>query len=87
MSRVFVTGEPGSVGSRVILRLVAAGRELRTMLGSPTRAAEVRAMVDTGDVQPSARVSFIAADRDDHAGRLDAAAGGEFVDDRIRVLE
>ena len=87
MSRVFVTGEPGSVGSRVILRLVAAGRELRTMLGSPTRAAEVRAMVDTGDVQPIERASFIVADRDNAAGRLDAAAGCEFFDDRIRLRE
>jgi hypothetical protein len=32
-------------------------------------------------------MSFIAADSDDDAGRLDAAAGCEFVDDRIRLRE
>lgn len=86
MSRVLVTGRPGLVGSRVILRL-RRRRELRTMMGSPTHAAEVRAMVDTGGVQPGARVSFIAADRDHDAGRMDAVAGSEFLDDRIRLLE
>jgi nucleoside-diphosphate-sugar epimerase len=87
MSRVLVTGGPGLVGSRVILRLLAAGREPRTMAGSPTPATEVRAIPDIGDVQPSARGSFIATYRDHDAGRLDAVAGSEFVDDRIRLLE
>jgi len=51
---------------------------------SPEREAEGRAMVDTGDVQREARVSF-AADLDHDGGRLDAVAGCEFVDDRIRL--
>jgi hypothetical protein len=72
-------------GSRVILRLLAAGREVRTMARSSTRAAEVRAMLDAGDVPPGTRGSFIAADRDPDARRLDAVAGCEFVDDRIRL--
>jgi len=80
-------GEPGSGGIRVILRLLAAVRDVRTMVGSPTLPAEVRAMEDTGDDQPRARVSFVATDRDHDAGRLDAVAGCEFVDDRIRLLE
>lgn len=87
MSRVLVTGGRGLVGSRVIPGLLAASRGLRTMVGSPTRAAEVRTTGDTGDVQPGARVSFIAADRDHDAGRVDAVAGSEFLDDRIRLLE
>jgi len=87
MSRVLVPGGPGLVGSRVILRVLAAGREVRTIVGSLTRAAQVRATVDSGDVQPGARVSFVAAERDHGAGRLDAVAGGEFVDDRIRLRE
>lgn len=85
-TEVLVTGGLGLVGSRVILSLLAAGRQVRTMVGSPTRAAEVGAMLDPGDVQPGARVPPIATDRDD-AGRLDAVAGSEFVDDRIRRLE
>jgi len=87
MSRVLVTVGPRLAGSRVILWLLAAGREVRTMVGNTTRAAERRAMVDTRDVQPGARVSFIAADGDHDAGRLDAVAGSEFVDDRIHLLE
>jgi nucleoside-diphosphate-sugar epimerase len=47
MSRVLPTGPPSFVGSRVILQLLAAGREVRTMVGGPTHAAEVRAMLDT----------------------------------------
>ena len=57
------------------------------MVGMATRAAETRAILETGDVQPGARVSFIAADRDHDAGKLDAVAGCEFVDDRIRLRE
>jgi nucleoside-diphosphate-sugar epimerase len=87
MSRVLVTGPPSFVGSRVILRLLAAGREVRTTVGSATRAAEARAMVDGGGVQPGARVSFVTADRDHDARRLDPVAGCEFVDDRIRLRE
>jgi hypothetical protein len=71
----------------VILRLLAAGREVRTMVVSPTRAAEMRAIPDTGGVQPGAPVPFIASDRADDARRLDVVAGCEFVDDRIRLLE
>lgn len=87
MSRVLVTGESGLVGGGVILRLLAAGREVRTMLERATRAAEVRAMLHTKvrEVLPGARVSPITADRVDDAGRLDAVAGCEFVDDRIRI--
>jgi hypothetical protein len=75
------------VDNGVILRLLTAGREVRTMVVSPARAAETRAILDTGDVQPGTRVSFIASDPDDEEGRLDAIAGSEFVDDRIRLLE
>ena len=87
MSRVLMTGGPGVVGSRVILWLLAAGREVRTIVGNPTGAEEVRVTLGIRDVQPGAHVSFIATDRDHPAGRPDAAAGCEFVDDRIRTLE
>lgn len=43
-------------------------------------------LLTVGDVQPIERAEFIA-DRDNDAGRLDAAAGCEFVDDRIRLRE
>jgi hypothetical protein len=73
MSRV-LAGGPGLGDSRVILRLLAAVREVRTV-------------ADTGGVQPSARVSFIAPDRNHDVDMLDAVAGCEFVDDRIHLLE
>jgi len=59
-------------GRRVLLRLLAAGRDLR-----PT--------VDPLDVEPDAGLSFTAAHHGD--GRPDAAAGGEYLDDRIRFDE
>ena len=87
MSTVPVTGGPGFLGSRVMLRLLAAGREVSTMVRSPTPAADGHAMVDTEGVRPGAGGSFIAADRHHDAERLDAVAGCEFIDDRIRLLE
>jgi hypothetical protein len=47
------------------------------------KAAEMRASLDTRDVQIE-RVSVIVANRDYDARRLDAAAGCEFLDDAIR---
>jgi hypothetical protein len=85
MSRGVVIGGLGVAGSRVIL---STGREARPMVvGSPTHAATMRAIVDTGEVQPDACVSLIAAARDHDTRRLDAVAGCEFLDDRIRLLE
>jgi hypothetical protein len=53
----------------------------------PRRAAAVRAMLRPRKVQAGFRTSFSTADRDDEAGRLDFVAGGEFLDDRIRLRE
>jgi len=75
------------VGSRLILQLRAAGRELRTIVGSQTHGAQVRAVADAREVQTSALISFITADHEHDEGRLDDASGCEFVDDRIRLLE
>jgi nucleoside-diphosphate-sugar epimerase len=88
MSKVLVTSWPGFFGSVAILRILAAGREVRTMEESPTTGgAEESAMVNAGDIQPSPGASFIAADRDQDVERLDTVAGSEFVDDRIRLRE
>jgi hypothetical protein len=53
---------------------------------NPTRAPEEPATEDVGENQPSG-ASVITADLDDHTERLDAVAGSEFVDDRIRLRE
>ncbi len=68
------------------LELLAAGREARASRRSPTRAIEVDRLSMIAGARVTARVTFIARDRDD-GGRLDAAAGCEFVDDRIRLME
>jgi hypothetical protein len=86
-TRGLETGGRGLVGNPVMLWLLAAGRQLRTMVGSPTPVVEMRAIQDTGNVQPRDRVSFSAADGDHDSGKSDAVAGSEFVDDRIRELE
>ena len=71
----------------MILRLLTTGRRVRTALGSSPRVVEARAMLEIAGARPAARVSFVAEARDDDAEKLDASAGCEFVDDRIRPLE
>jgi len=87
MRRVLVTSGPRFLGSRAILRLLTAGSEMRGMKEDKTRAAEKPTTVVAGDVQRSPRASFIAARRDQDAESVDAIAGSEFVDDRIRLRE
>lgn len=83
-----MTGRPGWMGSRVLLQLLAVGSEVWNTVSRPPRGAPMRASPDTGDARPIERVSSsIVADRDNDAGRLDATAGCEFVDDRIRLRE
>jgi hypothetical protein len=81
-----VTSGPRFFISSAILRLLAAS-EVRSREDNPGRVAEEPATVDAADVQPSRRASFIAADRDQGAESVDAVAGSEFVDDRIRLQE
>jgi hypothetical protein len=54
---------------------------------SPTRVPEEPATMDVREIQPSRGASIIAADLGHHAESLDAVAGSEFVDDRIRLRE
>jgi len=60
------------VGRRALLRLLAGGRDARPGL-------------DPQDVRPHAGASFTAADQDRDG--LDAVAGAEYLDDRIRFRE
>ena len=88
MSKVLVAGWPGFFGSVAILRLLVARREVRSVReSSTTRAAEASAMVTVRDIQPRPDASLIAAVRSHHVRSLDAVAGSEFVDDRIRRRE
>jgi hypothetical protein len=85
MFRVPGAGGQGFVVGRALVRLLA-GRDLRSVVRRPATAAALRAALSTGDGSP-ARVSFIGADRDHDARRLDLVAGSEFIDDRIRLRD
>jgi hypothetical protein len=61
-------------------------QHMKVIDADPTPAAPVRPELERGNAQPDVRVRFNAADGDD-AGRLDAVAGCEFVDDRMRLRE
>jgi hypothetical protein len=74
------------MGSRVLLQLLAAGGEVYTTVSRHVERRCVRVWTPE-TFPPIERASFIAANRDNDAGRLDAAAGCEFVDDRIRLRE
>ena len=84
MSKVFVTHRQSLAGSRVIRGLLS--REV-PIVGSPTTAGLALKVVDGADSRSSAPGPFVAADRDAGPGRLDAVAGSEFLDDRIRLRE
>jgi nucleoside-diphosphate-sugar epimerase len=79
MSTVLVTGGSGFVGSHCILRLLAAGHEVRTTVRSLKREGEVRAMLKEGGAEPGDRLSFIAADLENDAGWPQAVTGCEYV--------
>jgi len=77
ISRVLLTGGPGFFSRFADVRLLADTREVRGM----------KETIDVREVQPNRGTSIIAADRDHDAGSLDAVAGSEYVDDRIRLRE
>jgi hypothetical protein len=68
-------------------RTTEADFVLKAMEESRTRVPEEPGTMDVREVQPNRGASIIAADLDHHAESLDAVAGSEFVDDRIRLRE
>jgi hypothetical protein len=87
ISRVLLTGGPGFFSRLTNVRLLAATRELRGMEESRTRVPMQHGTMDVREVHPNRGPSIVAADLDHDAQRLDAVAGSEFVDDRIRLRE
>ena len=76
---VLVTGGSGFIGAHCILRLLAAGYRVRTTVRDLTRAAMVRAMLETGGAKPGDALTFVSADLMSDARWADAAAGCSYV--------
>ena len=77
ISRVILTGGPGFFSRFADIRLVADTREVRG----------TEETIDVLEVQPNRGTPIVSADLDHDAGSLDAVAGSEYVDDRIRLRE
>ena len=87
MSTIHVTSRPGFFSGLANLRLLAAAHERRSTEDRPTGGPEEPATMDVRQIRPSRGASIIAAGFGNHAESLDAVAGSEFVDDRIRLRE
>jgi hypothetical protein len=86
MSNLLVTVGTIASGGRVFLGLLAAGRGARTIAGSSSYTA--LATPTCGErVWHRAHRSVAVVAHDYDRERLDAAAGCEFVDDRLRQFE
>jgi nucleoside-diphosphate-sugar epimerase len=79
MSKVLVTGGSGFIGAHCILQLLAAGHEVRTTIRNLKREPDVRAMLKEGGADPSAPLSFFAADLESDAGWPQAVGGCDYV--------
>jgi hypothetical protein len=79
MSTVLVTGGSGFVGCHCILKLLAAGYEVRTTLRNLNREMEVRTMLKTRGAEPGDRLSCVAADLEKDAGWSEAVTGCEYI--------
>jgi len=79
MSTILVTGGSGFVAGHCILKLLAAGHQVRTTVRSLKREGEVRALLAQAGAEPGDRLSFVAADLAQDAAWPQAVEGCEFV--------
>lgn len=79
MAKVLVTGGSGFLGGHCILRLLAAGHEVRTSVRDLGKEAQARSMLKSGGMAHDAPLSFIAADLMSDRGWTDAVAHCDYV--------
>jgi len=79
MSTILVTGGSGFIAGHTILRLLAAGHQVRTTVRSFKREDEVRATLRRAGGEAGQRLSFVAADLMNDEGWPEAVAGCEYV--------
>jgi len=87
MHKVRVTTELGFLGRLVHFQRLTPAAEVRTPAESFRRVPDERATLGVSKIQPTRMASSTAEDLDYRAEPLDAVAGSEFVDDRIRLRE
>jgi hypothetical protein len=87
MPKVRVTSGAGFLGRLVHFRLLASAPEVRNLAEGSWRVPEERAALEVPEIQPTRTASSTAEDLDHRADALDAVAGSEFVDDRIRLRD
>jgi hypothetical protein len=87
MSKVRVTSGPGFLVRLVHFRRLPPAPQVRNPAESSWRVPGERATLSAPAIQPTRMASSAAEGLDHGAEPLDAVAGSEFVDDRIRLRE
>jgi len=87
MPKLHVTNGSGFLGRLVHFRFLTPAPEVGNLWESAWRAPDESAALGVPEVPQTPTVSRTAEDLDHRAEALDAVAGSEFVDDRIRVRE
>ena len=77
--RVLVTGGSGFIGSHCILKLIAAGYQVRTTVRSPRRESELRSTLKIANPESGDSLSFAIADLMSDHGWAEAVSGCDYV--------